>query len=100
MINLLDFIPFGANTTPVTRAELEILTGLDDRTIRGEINRLKKEYPIINIGQGYYVAEDPDDPDLEAYIRQESHRIREISKSLKRHRALYKTNKRQEMLKI
>ena len=54
----------------------------------------------MNIGQGYYIADDPDDPDLEAYIRQESHRIREISKGLKRHKALYKVNKSQEMLNV
>lgn len=98
-MNILDYIPIG-NKNPITRETLVYVTGLDDRAVRNEIKRLKTEYPIVNIGQGYYIAEDPDDPDLAAYIRQESHRIREISKGLRRHKALYRTNKRQEMLKI
>lgn len=98
-MNILDYIPIG-NKSPITRETLVYVTGLDDRAVRNEIKRLKTEYPIVNIGQGYYIAEDPDDPDLAAYIRQESHRIREISKGLRRHKALYRTNKRQEMLKI
>ena len=98
-MNVIDYIPFG-NRNPVSREHLVHLTGLDDRAVRNEIKRLKKEYPIVNIGQGYYIADDPDDPDLAAYIRQESHRIREISKGLKRHKALYKVNKSQEMLNI
>lgn len=100
MIDLiLDLIPYG-NENPITRADLVAQTGQDDRTVRDAIKQLKRDYPIVNIGQGYYIAEDPDDPDLEAYIRQESHRIREISKGLRRHKALYRINKQQERLSI
>ena len=98
-MNLLDYIPIG-NKNPISRETLVYITGLDDRAVRNEIKRLKAEYPIVNIGQGYYIADDPDDPDLEAYIRQETHRIREISKGLRRHKALIRTNKSQEMLEI
>lgn len=98
-MNVLDYIPIG-NKNPISRETLVYITGLDDREVRRIIKRLKDEYPIVNIGQGYYIAEDPDDPDLEAYIRQETHRIMEISRGLRRHKALYRTNKCQEMLKI
>lgn len=100
MIDLiLDLIPFG-NENPITRARLVELTGIDDRTVREIISQLKRFYPIVNIGQGYYIANDPDDPNLEAYIRKESHRISEISKGLRRHKALYGINKKQERLSV
>ena len=98
-MNLLDYIPLG-NKNPISRETLVYITGLDDRMVRRKIKELKDKYPIVNTGQGYYIAEDPDDPDLEAYIRQESHRIMEISRGLRQHKALYRINKRQEILKI
>lgn len=100
MNDVLDFLPVGADKSPTSREELVMLTGMTDRTVREEINRLKKDYPIINVGQGYYIANDPDDPNLKAYIVQETHRIRAISKGLRRHKKLYKINKEQEVLDI
>ena len=100
MIDILDFIPYGTDKEPVKRYELEWLTGKSDRQIREEIRILKRTYPIINVGDGYYIPNDPDDPNLEAYIRKEMHRIREISKGLRRHKRLWKINKDQEILKI
>lgn len=100
MIDLLDYIPYGTTDKPVTREDLVFVSGATDREVRREISKLKKHYPIINVGEGYYIPNDPDDPNLEIYIRSEMHRIREISKGLRRHKRLWKINKDQEILKI
>ena len=68
MNNVIDFIPIGSHSRPTSREELVMLTGMSDRSVREEINHLKREYPIVNMGAGYYVADDPDDPNLKAYI--------------------------------
>ena len=102
-MDILDYIPYGKTDKPVTRKELRQLFEGEkdpDRMARRMIAAAKKEYPVINVGEGYYIPDDPDDPNLELYIRTEMHRIREISKGLKRHKALYRTNKAQETLDI
>lgn len=100
MIDILDYIPYGKQDEPISRENLCTLTGLDDRTVREMIARAKKEYPIINVGTGYYVPDDPDDPNLKIYILKEMHRIREISKGLRMHKRFYKINKNQETMRI
>lgn len=100
MNSVIEFIPVGSESIPTSREELVNLTGLSDRAVREEINLLKKDYPVINVGRGYYIANDPDDPNLKAYIHQELNRIRSISRAIRRHKALYKVNKDQEILKI
>lgn len=100
MIDILEFIPYGKTDKPITREALCILTGLDDRRVRDAISMAKKDYPIINVGKGYYIPDDPDDPNLKAYIIKETHRIREISKGLRKHKALYRVNKAQERLDV
>jgi len=103
MIDILDYIPYGTTDKPVTRAELrQLFTGYNDpdRMARKLIAAAKKEYPVINTGEGYYIPDDPDDPNLEEYIRKEMHRIRAISKGLKKHKALFRINKAQETLDI
>lgn len=100
MIDILEYIPVGSGSTPISREELVMRTGMSDRAVRDEISRAKRKHPIVNVGRGYYLAEDPDDPNLRAYIVQEMNRIREISKGLRRHKALYRTNKNQETLNI
>ena len=99
-MNIVDYIPVGKNCQPKSREQLVIETGLSDRLVRREINIAKKDFPIVNVGYGYYIANDPDDPNLKAYILQETHRIREISKGLRRHKMLYRINKDQEILNI
>lgn len=100
-MDILDYIPFGTGVTPITREALVKLTGLDDRMVRRLIEKAKKEeIPIINLGEGYYIADDPDDPELEAYIRTEKHRAREIHRGLKGHVKLHRMNKDQETLNI
>lgn len=100
MFDITEYIPRGKDANPKSRWQLECETGLSDRDVRDCINKAKKTYPIINVGGGYYIAEDPDDPNLEIYIRREMHRIKEISKALKRHKALWRTNKNQRTLDI
>ena len=100
MINIYAYLPIGSDSTPVTREQLCNLTGLDDRQVRGEIAKAKRDVPIVNVGSGYYIADDPDDPNLKAYIVKETHRIREISRGLRKHKWLYKINKQQETLDI
>ena len=100
MNNIFDYLPIGADSTPVTREQLCKMMGCDDRSVRLAINKAKKIVPVINVGQGYYIANDPDDPNLKAYLMQEMSRIREISKGLKKHKWLYKTNPNQEKLRV
>ena len=99
-MNIIDYLPIGNDGTPVTRDELVQRTGFSDRKVREEISKLKRDLPIVNVGLGYYIADDPDDPNLKAYIVAEMHRIREISRGLNKHKWLYKINKKQETLKL
>mgnify|MGYP006936045543 CR=1 FL=1 len=100
MINIYAYLPIGSDSVPVTREQLCRLTGLDDRAVRGEIAKAKREVPIVNVGNGYYIADDPDDPNLKEYILKEMHRIREINRGLRKHKWLYKVNKKQETLNV
>ena len=100
MIDILDYIPYGTTDEPMTREKLVFLTGLSDRDVRDLISKAKREYPIINVGSGYYVPDDPDDPNLKAYIKKELHRASEIRKGLKMHKRFYQINKDQERLQI
>ena len=99
-MKVIDCLPIGRESTPITREELVKKTGRNDRAVRFEISELKRDLPIINTGSGYYIADDPDDPNLKAYIISEMHRIREISRGLKKHKWLYRINKKQETLNL
>lgn len=99
-MNIFDYLPLGSDSEPITRKELAEKMGCDDRKVRRQIAKAKKIAPVVNIGLGYYIADDPDDPNLRAYIISEMHRIKEISKGLKKHKWLYKVNKNQETLDI
>ena len=60
-MNLLEYIPHYPDK--VKRQDLEVWTGLDDRVVRAEIERLRKEgTPICNFGdgEGYFVSYDKD----------------------------------------
>lgn len=100
MNNIFAYLPIGSDSRPVTREELCILMDTDDRKVREEIRKAKEIVPIVNRGKGYYIADDPDDPNLKAYIIAETHRIRALSKGLKKHKWLYSVNKNQETLDI
>lgn len=100
MNNIFDFLPLGSGSTPISREELVRLMETDDRAVREQIRKAKRKVPVVNVGNGYYIADDPDDPNLQAYIRKEMHRIGEISRGLERHKWLYRINKGQETLSI
>lgn len=87
--SVMNFIP-EAPCEPVKRSTLVLMTGKCDRVIRHEISQLKQKYPIVNVGDGYYIATDPDDPNLLHYIRQEQSRAREIMRGIRSHRRLAK----------
>lgn len=87
--SVIDYLPRNAEQA-ISRETLSRLTGHSDRLIRRTIAALKAEYPVVNVGNGYYIATDPDDPNLTHYIRQEQHRAREILKGIKSHKRLLK----------
>lgn len=87
--SVINYIPTYPDT-PVKRETLAQVTGRDDRAIRREIAILKRKYPIVNVGDGYYMATDPDDPNLRHYIAAEMHRAREIMRGVKSHKRLVK----------
>ena len=86
---VLEHLPTEAEKA-ISREFLVNVTGWSDRQVRQTIAELKRHYPIINVGKGYYIATDPDDPNLIQYIRQEQHRAREILKGIRSHRRLLK----------
>lgn len=67
----------------VTREELVMLTGMPDRAVRSEIERLRREHVILNDqdGKGYYIETDCNR--INRYIRQEEARAKSIFASLK-----------------
>ncbi|MBR3636101.1 MAG: hypothetical protein IKN47_07890 [Lachnospiraceae bacterium] len=99
-MNIFDYLPIGAESTPIKRTELVKLMNTSDREVRDQIKKAKEIVPVINVGQGYYIADDPEDPNLKAYILQETSRIKEISKGLRKHKWLFNTNLNQETLEI
>lgn len=96
-MEILDYIPTYPNE-PITRQELCTLTGLTDRKIRLEIQKAKEEKPIVNVGQGYYIATDPNDRNLQQYVRQELHRGREVFRSVQACRMLALEDTNQERI--
>ena len=53
-MEIRDLIPYGRENA-VTRENLCILTGLNDRVVRNEIKKLRRDMPILNLqdGSGY-----------------------------------------------
>lgn len=73
MASVLDCLHFGKRNA-VTRTQLMIMTGLPDRAIRREIDKLREEgQPIFNSqdGEGYYLATADDDTDMMLCILRE-----------------------------
>ena len=74
MIDILQYIPAGKENA-ISRAELVLRTGLDDRTVRNEIKRLVKTgVPILSSShsRGYWLSDDIDE--WEKYINETDHR--------------------------
>lgn len=81
-MNLLDYIPSGKENA-ISREKLVLLTGLDDRAVRGAIQRLvEKGEPIFSSSshKGYWYSDDIDE--LERFINEREHRIHTEQKTL------------------
>lgn len=75
-MKVLDVLKSGRYTT---LEELTTLTGMPERSVRREIEFLRRSYPIINLqdGRGYRLTYD-DVEALKAFKRQEDARARHI----------------------
>jgi len=81
MNNVLSVIQNHSAKQPATRTILEIKTGLCDRQIRKNIEKLRLlGYPIISTSkkQGYYIAES--NIEIQGYILENQKRIIELEK--------------------
>ena len=78
MIKIEDCLPYGHDNA-VTYDELKRYTGLDKRTIRAEISRLRKEIIILNMqdGKGFFRPTEDEGELLQRFYKQESHRNKE-----------------------
>lgn len=84
---IMNLIPVG-HENAVTRQQLCISTGMNDRRIRKAIAEARREIIILNLqdGNGYYVPDMEDDVDkaeLKRFVKQEEHRLKSIGWSLK-----------------
>ena len=54
-MDIVDYIPFGRENA-VTRTQLRIMTGLNDRQIREQISQARRDTVILNMqdGKGYF----------------------------------------------
>lgn len=84
-MDIMEYIGEGRSAA-VTRKELCSRTGLSDRHIRGLIEAAKEKYPIINVGEGYFLPTEEDSALLTHYINEEYAKAMKIIKGLKRHR--------------
>lgn len=89
---IMNLIPVG-HENAVTRQQLCISTGMNDRRIRKAIAEARRENIIMNMqdGNGYYIPNMEDDVDkaeLKKFVKQEEHRLKSIGWSLKAARRL------------
>ena len=89
---IMNLIPVG-HENAVTRQQLCISTGMNDRRIRKAIAEARRENIILNLqdGNGYYIPNMEDDVDkaeLKKFVKQEEHRLKSIGWSLKAARRL------------
>lgn len=64
-----DYIGYGPESA-ITRQELVMITGHNDRLIRDVIGKMRKEgIPVVNFGKGYYISNDPDE--IKRFVRKE-----------------------------
>lgn len=84
-MNIVDFIPKGS-ANAVTRAQLMLATGLDDRAVRDAIEKARENIGILNMsdGKGYFLPDysNPIDRAMaDKFYRQQEHRQKAIRKS-------------------
>jgi biotin operon repressor len=83
-MEIINLIPFGSNNC-VSRYHLCMASGMPDRAVRKEIERLRKSgICILNHqdGRGYYRPTKQDRPLVEMYLRQEENRAKSIFQGL------------------
>ena len=81
-MNIVDYIPVGSKNA-ISRQNLCIATGMNDRAVREAISKARRTTCICNAqdGKGYYI---PDDlKDARDFLKQESSRAKSIFWSLK-----------------
>ena len=90
-MDIVDYIPFGRENA-VTRAQLRIVTGLNDRQIREQISQARRDTVILNMqdGTGYFRPLPEERHLVEAYDKQETARLKSIGWSLKATRQMLK----------
>lgn len=86
-VDIMKLIPTG-HANAISRAKLQRLAGLSDRSVREMIHAARRDYPILNMqdGSGYFLP-DPEDPEdlimLKSYCEQEVSRAKTLLWSLK-----------------
>ena len=90
-MDIVDYIPFGRENA-VTRTQLRIMTGLNDRKIRDKISEARRDTVILNMqdGTGYFRPLPEERHLVEAYDKQETARLKSIGWSLKATRQMLK----------
>lgn len=93
-MNIEDYIPYGKDKA-VTRQELSIITGLNDRQLRKCISVARREHPILNLqnGKGYYMPTVGAWLEAEEFLKQETKRARSIFWGLRGTRKWLKKHK-------
>lgn len=76
-MDILDFIPKGEMNS-VSRRELMQFTGRTDREIRQMIAKARREVPILNFGNGYFIPTEQERDKARRWYRQEAKRARSI----------------------
>lgn len=91
-MDIVDYIPFGSKNA-VTRAQLRIMTGLNDRKIREQIAQARRDTVILNMqdGKGYFRPLPEELNLVEAYANQETARLKSIGWSLRAARTMLKS---------
>lgn len=89
MKDIINYIPHGRKNA-VSRSQLVIMTGCNDRDVRKAISKARKEHIILSLenGSGYYQPTADDYPELRKCLNREESRARNIFASLKKLRAL------------
>lgn len=82
-IDILKFIPFGKENA-ISRTSLCTATGLNDRSMRENINRARKRAVVINLsdGSGYYRPTDDDIAEVIKFKKQEENRAKDVFSNL------------------
>ena len=81
-MNILDYIPKGEENA-VSRQTLCKLTGKEDREIRRLIAKARREVPILNFGNGYFIPTEREKGKAKVWYKKEAARARSIFWSAK-----------------